>query len=109
MRRRKRHIGSRHLEGNRVSRLRGGSALLIKLIVAAGITAFVLIVALGHVLLVIAIYKCWRKDGIGGRRRRPPAPPQNQSERQLGLSAALEAEGAGALARIFLRRNGISC
>jgi hypothetical protein len=46
--------------------------VLIELIIAVFVAIYVLIVALGHALLVIAIYKCMRKDGIGGYRRRPP-------------------------------------
>jgi hypothetical protein len=47
-------------------------AVLIELIVTAFIAAYVLIVALGHVLIAVAIYKCLRKDQSGGHRRRPP-------------------------------------
>ena len=51
--------------------------MLIELIVTAFIAAYVLIVALGHVLIAVAIYKCLRKDQSGGGHRRRPAvqPP----------------------------------
>jgi len=50
--------------------------VLVELIVTIFIATYVLLVALGHVLLVIAIYKCLREDGIRGSRQRSPASPQ---------------------------------
>jgi len=50
--------------------------VLVELIAAVFIATYVLLVALGHVLLVIAIYRCLREDGIGGYRRRSPASSQ---------------------------------
>jgi hypothetical protein len=38
-------------------------AVLIELIVTAFIAAYVLIVAFGHVLVAIAIYRCLRERG----------------------------------------------
>src|SRR5262245_13657310 len=60
-----------------VPRLRRGSAVLIELILAAFIAAYILLVAFGHVLLALAIYKCLReRDGISGHRRRSRIWPQ---------------------------------
>jgi hypothetical protein len=50
--------------------------LLIELIVAAFIAAYVTVVAFGHILLVAAIYKCPREDSSGGRGRRKSVRPQ---------------------------------
>ncbi len=47
--------------------------MLIELIAAPFVVAYVLIVALGHVLLVAAIYKCLREDYSGGRGRKAVA------------------------------------
>ena len=44
-----------------VARLRRRSTVLLELIVAAFIAAYVLLVAFGHVLVVIAIYRCLRE------------------------------------------------
>jgi hypothetical protein len=44
-----------------VPRLRRRSTVLLELIVAAFIAAYVLLVAFGHVLVVIAIYRCLRE------------------------------------------------
>jgi hypothetical protein len=41
----------------------------VELIVAPLIIAFLLVAALGHVLLAAAIYKCLREDHVGGRGR----------------------------------------
>jgi hypothetical protein len=50
--------------------------MLIELIVAACIAAYVAIVALGHVLLIAAIYKYLREDSAGGRGRKAAAREQ---------------------------------
>jgi hypothetical protein len=50
--------------------------MLIELIVAAFIAAYVAIVALGHVLLIAAIYKYLREDSAGGRGRKAAAREQ---------------------------------
>jgi hypothetical protein len=47
----------------------------LELIVAALISVYLGILALGHVLVIAAIYKCLREDYIGGRRRRTTADP----------------------------------
>jgi len=43
--------------------------MLVELIMMALVVAYVGVVALGHVLLVAAIYRCMREDHAGGRRR----------------------------------------
>jgi hypothetical protein len=43
--------------------------LLIELIVAAFVATYVIVVAVGHIILMAAIYKCPRADGSGGRGR----------------------------------------
>lgn len=50
--------------------------MLIELIIAAFVAAYVAIVAFGHVLLMAAIYECPREDGGGGRGRRTAVRPQ---------------------------------
>jgi hypothetical protein len=50
--------------------------MFIELILTASVTAYVAIVALGHVLLFAAIYKCLREDSAGGRGRRAAAREQ---------------------------------
>jgi hypothetical protein len=47
--------------------------MLIELITAAAVGTSVIIIALGHVLLVGAIYRCMREDYIGGRGQRTQA------------------------------------
>ena len=44
--------------------------MLIELITATLIVAFLLVATLGHVLLAAAIYKCLREDYVNGRGRR---------------------------------------
>ena len=50
--------------------------MLIELIAAAFIAAYVAVVALGHVLLIAAIYKYLREDSAGGRGRKATACEQ---------------------------------
>ena len=47
--------------------------MLIELITATVIGTSVIIIALGHVLLVGAIYRCMREDYVGGRGQRTQA------------------------------------
>jgi hypothetical protein len=47
--------------------------MLIELITAAAVGTSVIIIALGHVLLVGAIYRCMREDYVGGRGQRTQA------------------------------------
>ena len=50
--------------------------MLIELIMTALIAAYVAVVALGHVLLIAAIYKYLREDSAGGRGRKAAAGEQ---------------------------------
>jgi hypothetical protein len=47
----------------------------LELIVTALISVYLVIAALGHVLVIAAIYKCLREDYIGGRGRRTTTDP----------------------------------
>ena len=47
--------------------------MLIELIMATLIVAFLLVATLGHVLLAAAIYKCLHEDYVSGRGHRAPA------------------------------------
>jgi hypothetical protein len=49
--------------------------VLLELIIATFVTAYVAVVAVGHILLVAAIYKCPREDGSSGRGRRSAVRP----------------------------------
>ena len=55
--------------------------MFIELILTASVTAYVAIVALGHVLLFAAIYRCLREDSAGGRGRRAAAREQEAAAR----------------------------
>ena len=44
--------------------------MFVELMLAAFIAAYVAVVALGHVLLIAAIYKYLREDSAGGRGRK---------------------------------------
>jgi hypothetical protein len=46
--------------------------MLIELVISAFVTAYAAVVALGHVLVVAAIYKGPREDDTSGRGRRTP-------------------------------------
>jgi len=50
--------------------------VLIELIIAAFVAAYVTVVAFGHLLLVAAIYGGPREDSGGGCGRRPAVRPQ---------------------------------
>jgi hypothetical protein len=65
--------------------------MLIELIMAALIAAYVAVVALGHVLLIAAIYKYLREDSAGGHGRKAAAGEQE--------TAAGDAETATRFAR----------
>jgi hypothetical protein len=47
----------------------------LELIVTALISVYLVIVALGHVLVIAAIYKCLREDYMRGRGRRTTTDP----------------------------------
>ena len=70
--------------------------MFVELILAACIAAYVAIVALGHVLLIAAIYRCLREDSAGGRGRGATAREQ---ETAAGDAAPLTATR-------FARRSG---
>jgi hypothetical protein len=53
--------------------------MFVELILTASVTAYVAIVALGHVLLFAAIYRCLREDSAGGRGRRAAAREQERA------------------------------
>src|SRR5262245_12047917 len=59
-----------------VDRAEGSLLLLIELIVAAFLATYVIVVAVGHIILMAAIYKCPREDSSGGRGRRAAVRPQ---------------------------------
>ena len=42
----------------------------IELIMTAPVAAYVMVAALGHALVLAAIYRCLREDYFSGRRRR---------------------------------------
>ncbi len=74
----------------------------LELIVAALISAYLGILALGHVLVIAAIYKCLREDYIGGRGRSTTADPtiDTGAKRAAGavnLSESLEPQHMHAL------------
>jgi hypothetical protein len=50
--------------------------VLIELIIAAFVAAYVTVVAFGHVLLVVAVYRGPREDSSGGRGRRTAVRPR---------------------------------
>jgi hypothetical protein len=50
--------------------------VLLELIIATFVTAYVAVVAFGHVLLIAAIYSCPREGSSGGRGRRTAVRPQ---------------------------------
>lgn len=47
--------------------------MLLELIATPLVLGFLLIAALGHVLLTAAIYQCLRGDDVGGRGQKAPA------------------------------------
>ncbi len=78
-----------------------------ELIVTALVSVYLVIVALGHVLVIAAIYKCLREDYIGGRGRRTTTGPaiETGAKRAAGavnLSESLEPERMHALGARWL-------
>ncbi len=63
--------------------------MLIELITATLIVAFLLVATLGHVLLAAAIYKCLREDYVNGRGRRAPARNTRSAGSDVARAAAL--------------------
>jgi len=82
--------------------------VLIELIMAALIAAYVAVVALGHVLLIAAIYKYLRQDSAGGRGRKAAAREQEtaaggaetQATRLARRSGATRPLAAGSVIRL---------
>ncbi len=79
----------------------------LELIVTALVSVYLVIVALGHVLVIAAIYKCLREDYIGGRGRRTTTGPaiETGAKRAAGavnLSESLEPERMHALGARWL-------
>jgi len=71
--------------------------MFVELILAASIAAYVAVVALGHVLLIAAIYKYLREDGAGGRGRRAAAREQETADGDAAPQTATRfARGSGA-------------
>jgi hypothetical protein len=68
--------------------------MFIELILATSVTAYVAIVALGHVLLFAAIYRCLREDSAGGRGRRAAAREQATAAGDAPRTATRFARGA---------------
>ena len=62
--------------------------MLIELIMATLIVAFLLVAILGHVLLAAAIYKCLRENYVDGRGRRAPARNASAAGSDAGRAAA---------------------
>ncbi|HET9245050.1 MAG TPA: hypothetical protein VFO15_04530 [Xanthobacteraceae bacterium] len=59
----------------------------LELIVTALISVYLGIAALGHVLVIAAIYKCLREDYIGGRGRRTTTDPTIDTGAKRALGA----------------------
>ena len=62
--------------------------MLIELIMATLIVAFLLVATLGHVLLAAAIYKCLHEDYVNGRGHRAPARNTSAAGSDAGRAAA---------------------
>src|SRR5262245_9770107 len=78
-----------------------------ELIMAALISVYLVILALGHVLVIAAIYKCLREDYIGGRGRRTTADPTidtggKRATGAINLSESLEPQHMHALGARWL-------
>lgn len=68
----------------------------VELTVAALIVVYLAIAALGHVLVVVAVYKCLREDYAGGRRQRTTTgrTPADEGVRHGGRVPSVEASHA---------------
>ena len=62
--------------------------MLIELIMATLIVAFLFVATLGHVFLAAAIYKCLREDYVNGRGRRATARNTSAAGSDVGRAAA---------------------
>jgi hypothetical protein len=79
----------------------------LELIVTTLISVYLGILALGHVLVIAAIYKCLREDYIGGRGRRTTADPTidtggKRATGAINLSESLEPQHMHALGARWL-------
>jgi hypothetical protein len=79
----------------------------LELIVTALVSVYLVIVALGHVLVIAAIYKCLREEYIGGRRRRTtPGPTIDSGAKRaagaVNLGESLEPQRMHALSARWL-------
>jgi len=79
----------------------------LELIVTALISVYLVIVALGHVLVIAAIYKCLHEDHIGGRGRRTTTGPTIDPDAKhaagaVHLSESLETQRMHALGARWL-------
>jgi hypothetical protein len=82
----------------------------IDLIAAALILAFVVVVVLGHVLVIAAIYRILREDHAAGGRRAmsDPTKPNDDAKRAAGetsLDESIEPLHAGAFGARWLSRS----
>jgi hypothetical protein len=71
--------------------------VLIELIITAFVAAYVAIVALGHVLLMAAIYECPREDGSGGRGRMTAVRPRIAAATPVNRTQGADAIIAGSV------------
>jgi hypothetical protein len=62
--------------------------MIVELIMATLVVAFLFVATLGHVLLAAAIYKCLREDYVNGRSRRVPARNTSAAGSDVGRPAA---------------------
>jgi len=79
----------------------------LELIVTALISVYLVIVALGHVLVIAAIYKCLREDYMRGRGRRTTTDPTididaKRAAGAVSLSETLEPQRMHALGARWL-------
>jgi hypothetical protein len=77
----------------------------LELIVTALISVYLVIVALGHVLVIVAIYKCLREDYMRGRRTTTDPTIDIDAKRAAGavsLSESLKPQRMHALGARWL-------
>ena len=79
--------------------------MLIELIITAFVAAYVAIVALGHVLLMAAIYECPREDGSGGRGRMTAVRPRIAAATPVNRTQGADAIIAGSVSTRTPRSN----
>jgi hypothetical protein len=74
--------------------------VFIELIVTALVIAYVAVLAVGHVLLIAAIFKCLRQDSAGGHGRKAAASEQERPEIHATRRGAARPVSAGAMLRL---------